>query len=189
MSFHRTLIGCFVLALVGFLGPTCAQADPLLFSHVVALQNGNTRVDLFSNPGITLTGPEVSFLVDITGTLAAGETHTLLVTYTEFGGSPLTQMFLIPAFGTVPPPFTQLFTFTSSNATFSGIMATLTIDILGVSPDFEIPGGPRAGERVDSYTFNFRVAQPVPEPGTVFLLGTGLIGWALRVKRFQRRAD
>jgi hypothetical protein len=64
----------------------CAQADPLHFTHTVALQNnGNTRVDLFSNPGVTLTGHQVGFLVDITGTIAVGETHSLLITYTELG--------------------------------------------------------------------------------------------------------
>src|SRR5258708_3883966 len=98
MKFQKTLIGCFVFTIVGFFGITCAQADPLLFSHAVALQNnGSTRVDLFSNPGVTLIGPQVSFLVDITGTLAVGEAHTLLITYSEFGSSPVSQTFQIPA--------------------------------------------------------------------------------------------
>lgn len=116
----------------------CAQADPLHFTHTVALQNnGNTSVDLFSNPGVTLTGPQVGFLVDITGTIAVGETHSLLITYTELGSPPVSQTFQIPAFGSIPPPFTQLFTFASTNASSSGTMAMLTIDILGVAPDFE----------------------------------------------------
>jgi hypothetical protein len=187
MTFQKTLIGCFVFAIVGFLGMPCAQADPLHFSNTVALQNnGNTRVNLFSSPGVTVTGPRVSFLVDITGTLAAGETHSLLVTYTELGSSPISQTFQIPAFGTIPPPFSQLFTFTSTNTSFSGTMASLTIDILGVNPDFVIPGGPGAGQHVDSYTYTFRVSQPVPEPATLLLLGTGLSGIAALRKRRRR---
>jgi PEP-CTERM motif len=169
MAFNKTLISCFVFAIVGFLGTTCAQADPLLFSNTVALQNGGTRVDLFSNPGITLTGPQVSFLVDITGTLAAGQTDTLLITYSEFGSSPVSQTFQIPAFGGIPPPFSQLFTFSSTNA------------------DFVIPSGPNAGQRVDSFTYAFRVAQPVPEPATLVLLTTGLTGIAASIRKRRRR--
>ncbi len=187
MTFQKTLISCFVFAIFGFLGMPCAQADPLLFGHTVALQNnGTTSVDLFSNPGVTLTGSQVSFLVDITGTLAVGESHSLLVTYSEFGGSPVSQTFQIPAFGVIPPPFSQFFTFTSTNTSFSGTMASLTIDILGVSPDFVIPGGPNAGNLVDSYTYAFRVSQPVPEPATLLLLGTGLSGIAALRKRRRR---
>src|SRR5260370_34580763 len=186
MTFQKTLIGCFVFAIVGFLGMPCAQADPLHFSNTVALQNGNTRVNLFSNQGVTLTGPQVSFLVDITGTLASGETHSLLITYAELGSSPVSQSFQIPAFGSIPPPFSQLFTFTSTNPSFSGTMASLTIDILGVNPDFVIPGGPNAGQLVDTYTYAFRVSQPVPEPATLLLLGTGVSGIAA-LRKSRRR--
>jgi hypothetical protein len=183
MTFQKTLIGCFVFAIVGFLGMPCAQADPLHFSNTVALQNGNTRVNLFSNQGVTLTGPQVSFLVDITGTLATGETHSLLITFTEFGSSPVSQTFQIPAFGVIPPPFSQLFTFTSTNASFSGTMASLTIDILGVNPDFVIPSGVGAGQLVDSYTYNFNVAKPVPEPGTMIMMAMGIAGIVGNVRR------
>lgn len=170
------------LALILLVGFVCglvavpaAKADPLTFSNVVALQNNAaTRVDLFSNPGTTVLGPQISFLVDITGTLPAGVTNTLLITYIEAGGTPITQTFLIPAFGTIQPPFTQLFTITSSSASFQGVMATLTIDIVGSSPDFVIPGGPNAGNSVDSYTYTFNVATPVPEPNSLVLLGVGL---------------
>ena len=165
-----------------------AKADPLLFSNVVALQNqGATQVNLFSNPGTTLLGPQLTFLVDITGVLPPGVTNTLLVTYSEAGGAPITQTFLIPAFGSIQPPFTQLFTITSPGATVNGIMATLTIDIFGSAPDFVIPSGPNAGQRVDSYTFSFNVANPVPEPASMFLLGGGLAGIAARLRRGRKR--
>ena len=180
-----------VLAIAAFCGLAAvpsAKADPLFFSNAVALQNNSTtRVDLFSNSGVTLQGPQVSFLVDITGSLPSGGTNSLLVTYLEAGGAPLTQTFQIPAFGAVQPPFTQLFTFTSPGASYQGAMASLTIDIIGSSPDFLIPSGPNAGQRVDSYTYHFKVAQPVPEPLSLVLFGTGMLGVWRRAAQRRRR--
>jgi len=166
-----------------------AKADPVFFSNVAALQNNSaTRIDLFSNPGTTLLGPQVSFLVDITGSLAPGSTYSLLVTYVEAGGVPLTQTFQIPAFGSIQPPFTQLFTFISPGANYAGVMASLTIDIIGSAPDFVIPSGPNAGQRVDSYTYHFNVAQPVPEPVSLILFGTGVLGvWRRTYRRRKKR--
>jgi hypothetical protein len=165
-----------------------AKADPLRFSNVVALQNnGSTQVDLFSNPGTTLLGPQISFLVDITGSLPPGVTNTLSVTYSEAGSAPTTQTFQIPAFGTIQPPFTQLFTITSPGATYAGAMAMLTIDIIGSSPDFVIPGGPSAGQSVDSYTYMFTAATPVPEPMSLILFGSGLLGVGRKVYRQTKR--
>ena len=181
----------FAITAVAYLaaGPS-AKADPLFFSNVVALQNNAaTRVDLFSNPGTTLLGPQLSFLVDITGMVPPGDApQTLLITYLELGGVPITQTFQIPAFATVPPPYTQLFTITSPGASAQGAMARLTIDILGSAPDFVIPGGPGAGQRVDSYTYTFNVAKPVPEPVSLILFGTGVLGvWRRTSKPGGRR--
>jgi hypothetical protein len=184
ISVHKLGLFVTIMILVAHTAASSAKADPLLFSNVLALQNsGNTSVDLFSNPGTTLLGPQISFLVDITGTLPPGVTNTLLVTYSETGSAPITQMFQIPVFGTVQPPFTLLFTITSPGATFSGTLATLTIDILGSSPDFIIPGGPNAGQRVDSFTYTFKVVEPVPEPATLLLFGTGLLSIGARLRR------
>ena len=158
---------------------TETKADPLIFSNVVALQ-GDVRVDLFSNPGTTLFGPQISFLVDITGTIPAGGPYALRVTFAEGGQPPVIQTFSIPAFGVIPPPFTQLFTLTTLNPNTS---AVLTIDILGISPDFIIPGGFSVGQQVDSFTYTFNVVEPVPEPTTIILFGTGLIGFATRLRR------
>jgi hypothetical protein len=166
-----------------------AQANPLFFSNAVALQNGATQVDLFSSQGTTLLGPQISFLVDITGSLPPGSTNSLLITYLEAGRSPVTQIYQIPAFGSIQPPFTQLYTIMSPGASYQGVLASLTIDIFGSSPDFLIPGGPNVGHTVNSYTYTFNVAQPVPEPVSLVLFGTGVLGvWRKAFQRRRRRA-
>jgi len=162
------------------------RADPLLFSNVVALQNnGSTRVDLFSNPGTVLMGPRITFLVDITGSLPPAGTDMLLVTYSQAGQASITQGFQIPFFGTIPPPVTLVFSITSLGTSFQGIPATLTLDLVNSFPDFTIPLGPGSGQRVNSFSYNFNVAQPVPEPATLSLLGAGITGLLASHRRRQ----
>ena len=161
---------------------TSAKADPLVFSNVTVTQGGS-QVDLFSNAGGTLFGPQLTFRADISGLLPAGSTDTFLATYNDSLGASLTQSFQIPLFGTVSPPFTIVFGFVAPNVTFVGVPATLTIDLLNSSADFIIPGGPNAGHGVNSYTFSFNVAQPVPEPASVGLLTAGIGCLVLKRKR------
>jgi hypothetical protein len=166
---------------------TTAQADPLFFSNTVALQNsGSTRVDLFSNPGTTLTGPTINFLVDISGVVPASGADTLRITFTEVGGATQTQTFRIPLFDAFPPPYSQLFTFTLQNTASPFQDVTLRVDIVGDSADFIIPSGVGAGNTVDSQTYSFRVAQPVPEPASMILAGLGLFGVAVNRRRARR---
>jgi hypothetical protein len=183
----RLLAFIVIGVLVAFAMPTNVKADPLLFSNVGVLQNNNTNtVDLFSNPGATVIGQELTFRVDITGTLPAGVSNTLLVIYQATGSAAIVQTFEIPLFGSVDPPFTHLFTIPFAGATPQGTAVTLTIDIIGSAPDFVIPAGPNAGQRVDSYTYNFNVAQPIPEPASIIILGTGLAGLLSRLRRNDR---
>jgi len=183
MKLHKAL---FVLAVFGLLGLTerTAKADPLLFGNVTAFQNNDTtQVDLFSNPGTTLIGTTLTFSVDITGILGMGATDTLQITYTQLGYSPIVQSFQIPLFGTVQPPFTLIFSIVSPGSTPQGVPATLTLDLLNSDPDFVIPGGRNQGQTNNSYTYSFTVAQPVPEPGTVLALVSGLAALGIRVRR------
>ena len=171
-----------VLTLIG-LSERTALADPLVFSNVTAFQNNDTtQVDLFSNPGITLLGTNLTFSVDINGTLASGAIDTLRITYQELGGSPVVQEFQIPLFGTVNPPFTLIFSFVSPGSNPLGVPATLTVDLLNSAPDFLVPGGLLQGQSVDSFTYSFNV-QPVPEPATMLALASGFIALGLRTRR------
>jgi hypothetical protein len=186
--YSKTRIFVALLFVLAFSSIEKVQADPLTFSNVVALQNnGSTRVDLFSNPGTTLVGPQVSFLVDISGMLPAGGLDTLRITYTEAGRAQTVQSFQIPAFGTVQPPFTLIFSVASWGSSPQGVLGSLTVDLLQSSPDFVIPGGPNAGQRVDSYTYLFRVAQPVPEPATILTFGTALVALAGRARKKRQK--
>ena len=148
-----------------------AQADQLTFSNVRVLQNnGNTSVNLFSNSGIMVGGTQLTFAIDIAGTLPSGGTDTLAVTYQDNLGGFVTQQVEIPVFGVVHPPTTVLVTINVPIFSFVAIPATLTVDLLNSNPDFVVPTTQTA---VNSYTYSFNVAQPVPEPATLVLFAGG----------------
>jgi hypothetical protein len=48
---------------------------------------------------------------------------------------------------------------------------------------FPIPGGPGAGLGVNSFSYTFNVAEPVPESATLSLLGAGITGLLARHRK------
>jgi len=185
MKLNRLLLNLAFVMTVCLAAASNTKADPLVFSNVSALQNaGFTSVSLFSNPGVTIYGPQISFTVDVSGALPPMGTDTLQITYVEQGSAPIVQSIQIPFFGN-NPPFQVLFTVNSPGANIFGIPATLTVDLLNSSPDFVIPSGPNAGQGANSYTYSFTVATTVPEPASLSLAAMGL---ALGFRVFRRRS-
>lgn len=179
----KILVVLGVLLLLGLTEHT-AKADPLFFSNLSAFQNNDTvQVNLYANSGVTLFGTNLTFSVDITGALPMGASDTLRITYTELGSLPVVQEFQIPLFGSVHPPFSLIFSVFSPGSNPQGVPATLTLDLLNSVPDFVIPGGPNQGQTVNSQTYSFNVAQPVPEPATLSVLFGGLVALGIRVRR------
>jgi hypothetical protein len=182
MPFSKSLFTFLILVVISFGAAISASADPVTFSNVVALQDsGATHIDLFSQPGVTLIGPKVNFLVDINGTIPADPQQTLVVTFTEAGQAPVTQTFQL--FSGVPTPYSFLFSVTALGATAQGTPATLTIDIIGSNPDFI---NPVTGKGQNSYTYNFKIAQPVPEPASMVLMSLGIFGLVEKRRRLRR---
>jgi len=184
MNLTRLLLNFTIILVAGLGAVSTAKADPLFFSNVSALQNaGFTSTSLFSNQGVTLIGPQISFTIDVTGVLPPQGTDTLQITYIEQGSAPIVQSASVPFFG-INPPFQVLFTINSLGANSQGIPATLTVDLLNSSPDFIIPVGPNAGQSVNSFTYSFNVATPVPEPDSLTLAMIGVaFGFGRLVKR------
>ena len=178
-------IRILLLAIILGAAATVSHADPLTFSNVSVLQNsGNTSVNLAASPGITLSGSQLTFTVDVTGTLPPGGTDTLSVTFQDSQGGLVVQQIGIPVFGSVNPPFTLFVTINVPTFSFVAIPATLTIDLLNSNPDFVIPATQMS---TNSFTFSFNVVQPVPEPATLTLFAGGISALVFRYRKSRKK--
>jgi len=188
--------GFVLAALIALFALTPAvQADPLTFSNVRAAQpspttaHTNVTTNLFANPGAVLTnGTRVTFFIDINGTLPTGVTNILRVTFVQAGSPTVVQNHLIPFAGTIPPPYTQGVD-QEFPVLYQAEPISMTVEIIGSPRAFTIPGGVNAGQVVDSYTYTFNVVQPVPEPATMILFGTGLAGIIAGVRKRRARSS
>jgi hypothetical protein len=163
----------FVLLLV-----VSANANSVTMGHVNALQNnGFTQVDLFANPGITLSPTslirpfqtQLSFLVPFMGTIPSGAGNMLSISAVIMG-SALTQSFSIPA-GSYSN-FSQFVTFTFPKGIFHAMPVKLTVQLFS-----------DGGRLLRSSDYSFRFVEPVPEPGTLLLVGSGVLAAVLRRRR------
>lgn len=177
-------IRILLLAIILTAAATVTNADPLTFSNVTALQNnGFTSINLFNNAGVTLTGTQLTFTVDIAGTLPPGTTDTLSVTFLDAQGGSVTQLFDIPIFGSVNPPFTLLVSINVPTFSYLALPATLTLDLLNSNPDFVVPN---TQATVNSFSYSFNLVQPVPEPATLALFGTGVSTLWFRYRKSRK---
>jgi hypothetical protein len=99
----KILVILFVLSV----SAASIKADPLTFTNVSAIQNGNQLVNLFSNPNPILFGSTITFVVDINGTLPAGGSDTLAITFRDSNNTVLSSQL-------VPIPYWASFSHRSS---------------------------------------------------------------------------
>lgn len=170
-----------------------AKADSLFFSNVkLSLLNVAGPIDLFANPGVVITAsnnlPIISMFVSGTPPLGGDILHLTVTATNEFG----TFVIKRPDGKEIEIPIDQFTTNSVLGAVFEiptsfhGTTVTFTVDILNTSPDFIIPGGPNAGQAVNSFTYTFTIIEPAPEPATLVLLTTGIAGIAVRTYRRHR---
>lgn len=162
---------CNIVALACLFLGQYAKADSLALGHVSALQsNGFTSVDLFAHPGVTLspssTAPgmktSLTLRVPFSGTIGTLNTDAIVVTSTILGASS-SQALLLPA-GTYPGGTSAVFTFINPNGIFKPTPMSVTVAFY------------QGKQIVASNNYSFKFVEAVPEPGTLLLLSTGLVG-------------
>lgn len=198
MSF-RKLSMTLVFVTCGLLSAASAKADPLTFSNVTLNIIGVTPmggIDLFSNPNLVITTkPDGIVVIQVRVSGDAGLSDIRRITVTDQNGNVLgirDRAFTLAGVDQVSGV-----TLAPSNPlnepgiviypqSFQGTTIVLTVDLVNTSPDFVIPSGPNAGQLVNSFTYTFTLVEPVPEPATLVLAATGLVGLGARLYRRKK---